>query len=606
MTPSFPTTDPSWNLDTLFAGGPTSDAFTAEVARLTEGVEALREAISGIAGFTDTASVSEQRRASLKSVLETYFELWDRVSEANSFAFSMACANADDSEAVRLPSRLDGVITGLKGAQVELQAKFADIEDDAMARLLGAPGFESMTLWLSELRRDAQRAMGRELELLAVELGRDGISAWGRLYSELTGSMEVEVEEDGEVKSYSIAQASNLLDSGDRATRAAAFEGLTQAWQEVAPICASTLNAIRGTEQTLFGRRGGDCLTRALQVNRVDRQSVEAMFEAAAEFRPVLVRYLQAKARALGLERLEWYDLRAPVGKQEDDEKIPYEEAQRFIAEQVDQFSPKIGDFCRHALANQWVEAEDRAGKRQGGYCTTLAVSKEIRIFMTYGGTQSGVTTLAHELGHGYHGHVMRDLPYSERNVPMGLAETASTFLEALVEQAALRQAAPSKRLALLDDRLNRAVTFLMHIHARYELEKEMHRLREEQSLNQDLLTEATASIFGEVYGDGVASVDPMIWASKLHFYLDRLPFYNFPYTFGYLFSRAVYDRAIEEGDAFVERIDDLLVDTGRMSSEEVARNHLDGDLHDPTFWKSAVGSLVEDVERYEALVDEA
>ncbi len=600
MSTAFPTEDPSWDLETIFEGGVESEAFSEEVDALEDEIEALNAAIEDRKAPRE---VGGDELGDWRELFDRFFELEMRVSEARSFGFGLASAHTDIPAALRMPSRLDDALTGIRQARVGLIGLFRDISDDDFQAFLDSERFGDMTLWLQELRRDATRSMKPEMEALAVELNRDGFHAWGRLYSEVSGRLEVGVETDDGVKTYSVGQAKNLLDSSERKTRRAAHNGLQKAWGEVAPICASALNAIRGTEQTFYKRRGGDCLTKALNVNRVERQTVEAMFEASAEFWPVLVRYLQAKAKWLGLERLDWYDLRAPVG--DDDTEISYADAQRFIVEQAESFSPKIADFCRHALVNQWVEAEDRSGKRQGGYCTSLPVSQEIRIFMTYGGTNTGVTTLAHELGHGYHAAVMKELPHSERGVPMGLAETASTFLEAIVEQAALRKASGETELALLDDRLSRAVGFMMNIPARYELEKKMHSHRSEQSLHEDLLREMTKEAFEEAYGEGVASVDELFWASKLHFFLAGLPFYNFPYTFGYLFSRAVYTRAMQEGEAFVSKIDDLLLDTGRMTSEEVARKHLGADLGDPEFWIDAAGTLVDDVERYETLVSQ-
>ncbi len=602
MSQNFPMENPSWDLESIFEGGVESEQFAAEVqwldersAELTEEIERLRIA-SG-------RRATEEELGRWDRFLNSYFDTWDRLGEALSFARALASAHADDAKAARLPSELDDAMTVMRGVGVDLKARFRGIADEAFEAFLKDERFSRRILWLKELRRDADRAMERDLEALAVELNRDGFHAWGRLYSQMTGRLKVEVE--GEEEAMSVAQAKNLMSNADRDRRRAAFEGLQQAWGSVAPTCASILHSVRGTEQTLFKRRKGDYLTEPLFANRVERRSVEAMFDAAQEFRPLLERYLKAKAKLLGLEKLEWFDINAPVGRSED-AHISYTEAQEFIVDQVDRLSPKIADFCRMALSKRWVEAEDRPGKRQGGYCTSLPVSKEFRIFMTFGDNSSSMTTLAHELGHGYHAHVMREMERSETKVPMGLAESASTLLEAIVEQAALEQAEGAQRLSLLDDRLGRAVAFLIDIPARFELEKRMHEARQKSTLHEEMLSEMTAEIFAEHFGEGVSSVDELFWASKLHFYLTWVPFYNFPYTFGYLFSRAVYEQCRREEGEFVDRLDALLRDTGRMTSEEVARKHLDGDLGDRKFWVEAAGDLKADVERFEQAVAEA
>ncbi len=602
MSQQFPMSNPTWDLDTIFEGGVESEEFRQEVERLDGLIAELHgelDVLPSPSQVTDDDGVL----AKWDDFIARYFDVRDRLSEALSFARSLASAHADSPKAARMPSLLDDGRTAILSLAVDLKDRFRGMGDASMEVFLADSRFESRKLWLEELRRDADRSMDRELEGLAVALNRDGLHAWGRLYFEVTGRMEVDVQ--AEEEPLSIAQAKNLMSDADRSRRKAAHLGLQDAWEEVAPVCASIAHSLRGAERTLFERRGGDYLTEPLFANRVQRDSIEAMLEAAREFRPVLQRYLNAKAKHLGLEKLEWFDLKAPVGGGED-AHIGYEEAQRFIVDQAEGLSSKIADFCRMALSRRWVEAEDRSGKRQGGYCTSLPVSKEFRIFMTFGNTSASMTTLAHELGHGYHAHVMKDMERSETRVPMGLGESASTLLEAIVEKAALEEADEKTRLSLLDDRLGRAVAFLMNIPARFELEEAMHEKRKKTTLHDEMLSEMTTQIFQEHYGQGLASVDQYLWASTLHFYLTHLQFYNFPYTFGYLFSRAVYDRCRAAAGSFEDSLDDLLRDTGRMNCEDLAAKHLDADLGDPTFWIDAAGNIEDDVERFERLAKSA
>ena len=82
---------------------------------------------------------------------------------------------------------------------------------------------------------------------------------------------------------------------------------------------------------------------------------------------------------------------------------IPLTKAAEFIVNNFAKFSPKMASFAQHAFENGWIEAEDRPGKRAGGYMTSVPDVKESRIFMTFDGSASGVSTIAHELGHAFH-----------------------------------------------------------------------------------------------------------------------------------------------------------------------------------------------------------
>ncbi len=144
----------------------------------------------------------------------------------------------------------------------------------------------------------------------------------------------------------------------------------------------------------------------------MQRSTLDAMWQAVEKGKPSLLLYLRRKAELLGLKQLAWYDLNAPLGGAAGGKKIPFDEAANFVVEQLGKFSPEIADFTRNALDKRWVEAEDRGGgKRPGAFCTSLPKSGESRVFMTYSGTIKSLGTLAHELGHAYHGHVLRDVP---------------------------------------------------------------------------------------------------------------------------------------------------------------------------------------------------
>ncbi|AWV89413.1 M3 family oligoendopeptidase [Bradymonas sediminis] len=602
-TAAFPVQNPSWELDSIFGGGVDSQAFEDAVQGLERDLGKMLDALESLGAISGGAGLSAQGLDDWAAFLAQLETLSDQAREAGAWAGCMSVTHTDNPRALLLPSRLNDVRARMATLWVGIEAQFRGIEDAVFARFTEHPKLAHCGLFLRELRRDANGKMDPELERLAVELNRDGLHTWGQLYDQISAQIEVEIGEGEDAKKMSVGQASNLFSDADPAKRKRAFEGLQKAWGAQSTTLATTLNAIVGSERTLYTRRGGDELSDALNNNRVERQTIEAMMEAADAFRPLLIDYMQTKSKALGLdEGMAWYDREAPLGKL-DNKKISYVEAQEFIVEQAQKFSAPMGEFYRRALANRWVEVEDRPGKAQGGFCTGMPVSKEIRIFMTYGGTASGVQTLAHELGHAYHGWLMRDLGAFERRVPMGLAETASTLSEALVESAALARVEGDQKLRLLDERLQRATAFLINIPARFRLERAMHAERATGELNAEKLTEMTTEIFGKAYGAGLTSVDPTFWASKLHFYITREPFYNFPYTFGYLFSKAVYERAQAEGPSYAGVVDQLLVDTGRLTAEEIGRRYLDADLGDSAFWRAAAQSLHEDVREFKQLL---
>jgi pepF/M3 family oligoendopeptidase len=330
----------------------------------------------------------------------------------------------------------------------------------------------------------------------------------------------------------------------------------------------------------------------------MSQETLDTMWQVITEHKNTFVKYLDRKAEMLKLEKLGWTDVDAPVG--ETDTKVSYDEAANFIIEQFKKFNPKMSAFSRDAFEKGWIEAEDRAGKRPGGFCTSFPNAQETRIFMTFSGTPSNVSTLAHELGHAYHQHVMDELPYMNQNYAMNVAETASTYAEMLVSDAAVETAkSEEERLVLLEDKIQRSVAFFMNIHARFLFETRFYEERSKGLVSVTRLKELMEEAQKEAYCDALGEYHPYFWASKLHFYITDVPFYNYPYTFGYLFSAGIYALAKEQGAAFEDKYIALLQDTGRMTVEELAEKHLGEDLTKPQFWKRAIQLSVEDVEEF-------
>jgi pepF/M3 family oligoendopeptidase len=335
----------------------------------------------------------------------------------------------------------------------------------------------------------------------------------------------------------------------------------------------------------------------------MSEKTLHVMWDVIDRSKDIFVEYLNRKAKLMGLEKLAWVDVDAPLG--EAAQKISFDDGAKIILDQFESFSPKMAAFSKKAFEHSWIEAEDRAGKRPGGFCTSFPIAGETRIFMTYGGTANNVSTLAHELGHGYHQHVMNDMPALAQQYAMNVAETASTLAEMIVSDAAVKKASTDEeRVILLEDKIQRTIAFFMNIHARFIFETNFYEERSKGLVSVERLNELMVSAQKKAFKDSLSSYHPHFWAAKLHFYSTEVPFYNFPYTFGYLFSAGIYAKAQEVGPAFEDQYISLLRDTGSMTVEQLAQKHLGVDLTKPDFWQSAVDMAIEDVKQFMALTD--
>ncbi|UQZ33323.1 oligoendopeptidase [Paenibacillus sp. PK3_47] len=584
----------TWELDSIFPGGSASPQFAEFLAKLEADIEKLSRQVADSVPPADVEAAQ-----SLDEVIELLQSCSGRLIQASEFTGCLGAQNQQDKGAVRLSSKVTGMRAGFEGISSQFDNVLRLTPDDVWSAWMKRPETAPLAFVLSESRDLAREKMSPELESLALELAVDGYHGWSEHYETIVSSIQIPYEDEEGTQQLSVGQAFNKLDDSDPQVRAAMFRKWEEAWSGAADFCADTLNHLAGFRLNLYKGRGwDDVLKEPLAINRMSQQTLDKMWEVITESKPALVSYLQRKAKVLGLESLAWVDVDAPVGQSSG--KISYEQAANDIVAQFRKFSPKMADFAEHAFDNNWIEVEDRAAKRPGGFCVSFPESKESRIFMTYSGTPSNVSTLAHELGHAYHSYLLDDQPYFNQNYAMNVAETASTFAEVIVADAQVKAASGSEeKLALLEAKIQNSVAFFMNIHARFLFETRFYEKRKKGLVNAEELSALMEEAQKEAFCGVLSEYHPHFWASKLHFYATDVPFYNFPYTVGYMFSTGLYRLALQEGPSFADKYDNLLRDTGVMTLEDLVSKHLGVDLSEADFWQGAADLIIADINEF-------
>lgn len=585
----------TWDLEVFFPGGSDSPEFASFLASLEEDAQAFQARCVA----TATPQTAEEA-ASWATLLDDSQALLNRYIQASAFLSCLGAQNTEDEQAKLLRGRASQLSAVFAAIGSAMDAHLTGMPEAAWQALLALPQVAEVSFRLQEQRRNAQEKLPSEQEALASSLAVNGYHGWGQFYDTIVGRMRIEFEEDGKQVALSPGLMANKLGEHDREMRERLWPVWEQAWADEADLCADTLNHLAGFRLNLYRARGwDDVLHEPLRINRMERQTLDAMWAAIDAGKDKVVAYLDRKAKLMNLDQLKWHDTAVPysVGAPQ---KISFDDGAAFIVEHFHRFNPELAEFAAMTFRDRWIEAESRPNKRPGGFCTTFRLSGQSRIFMTYDGLMDNVATLAHELGHAYHNWAMRDLPNMKRGYAMNVAETASTFAEMIVKDAAV-QAASSRdeRLYLLSDKCENAVAFLMNIHARFLFETRFYDERKAGPVGRERLNELMVAAQQDAYRNSLSEYHPHFWASKLHFYITGVPFYNYPYTFGYLFSAGVYARAMQEGPAFAPAYDALLRDSASMTVEDLAQRHLGVDLRQTDFWADAVAYVAGDIDTF-------
>lgn len=575
----------TWILDTIFSGGSQSVELPPFLNALKKDMIALQETI--------------HRDKALKQGILGLQNITERLEEADSYIGCLLAQNINDKQAEILQSKASELNAALINLSNVLDSELAQLSENAFKELLKDPDLAPIAFPLNEKRERQKEKLELPLENLITDLSIDGYHSWSHFYGTYLGEEVIPVKIKDKIEPLSWGQAYNRLSDPHRQVRQEVFNHSNKVWDSHKSVYGAILNHIAGFRLKVYEHRQWSYLKEPLEINRLNETSLNTMWEVIAANKTIFAECLKHKAKHIGLPKLSWYDLEAPLGLGAGDFEIPYDQGAEFIINQFRMYSPAMADFAHEALTERWIEAEDRKGKRPGGFCTGLPLKKQSRIFMTYSGTYESLFTLAHELGHAFHNHVIYNLPEMARHFPVNLAETASTFAEMVISEAAYKQeTAPQRRLQLLNAKLQRSVVFLCNIHARFLFETRFYEERKKGVLSTDRLCSLMVDAQKEAYCDALDEYHPYFWASKMHFNSTGTPFYNFPYTFGYLFSLAVYRHA-QLSSNFEQTYIDLLMDTGRMTSEEIAKKHLNADLSDRNFWQSLINILKQDAEEF-------
>lgn len=587
-----------WSLDQLYT------SFTSKEYK--EDLDKLDGAIDEINQWADenthNTSLSTKR---IEEYLNTTININSLYLKLMAYANLSLSVNAKNQEALQTMEQLQVKITETTRANVLFQKLIGQLED--LDKLIDESSLlKEHSFLLKEIKETSKYLLSEKEEVLIAKMQNTGSTAWSKLQDMLTSTLMVDIEIEGEKKQLPLPVVRNMAYSPDSKTRITAYKAELEAYKKIEESSAACLNGIKGEVLTTSKLRGHKTpLDETLIQSRMDGKTLNSMLTAMEEALPVFHKYYRKKGELLGHENgLPFYDLFAPVGQL--DRTFSYEEAQEYIVENFRSFSDKLADFAKKAFDEKWIDAEPREGKRGGAFCFNLHPIKESRILANFNGSFSNVITLAHELGHAYHGLCLQEASILNSRYPMPIAETASIFSETIVMNAALEDASDQEKLSILESYISDAGQVIVDIYSRFIFEKELFNRRASHSPTVEELKEMMLDAQKTAYGSGLDHeyLHPYMWINKSHYYSAGRNYYNFPYAFGLLFSKGLYVKYLEDKKAFVNKYDEFLAETGRNNILDLGKI-MDIDVHSIDFFRSSLRLIEKDIETFIQLANQ-
>ncbi len=581
-----------WSLDKLYLG--------YDDPSFAKDESALDEALAEFTSFCNelTGDVRQNLHCGIQ-LLQKINGLADKLF---SFAQLQQSVNTSDVTSTSVVGRLYQKFSSIAAPRTALVKYVAGIED--LSSVIESDELlKEHEFMLNNIKEEAKYTLSPEVEEVISLYEISGSSAWSDLQGFLTSTVPVEYK--GETTTLSDIR--NKAYDPDPEVRKSAYEAELKSYDRIKDGIAFSLNSIKMEVINRCRLRGYESpLDETLKGNHMKRETLDALLGAMEEYLPKFWAYMRAKARLLGYENgLPFFELFAPL--EGNDKVYTTEDARNYLVELFSGFDQEETEMIARAFDESWIDFYPHEGKVGGAFCAGIHSIGESRVLTNFGGTLGDVVTLAHELGHAFHNHCLRDNSCLNLDVSMPVAETASTFNEVVAMNAAIAaEKDPIARRALIEGQLMDANQIICDIYSRYLFETAVFENRQDGFMFADQLCEIMLDAQKKAYGDGLDPqyLHPYMWACKSHYYSGGLSFYNFPYAFGGLFARGLYAKYLREGKPFVELYKKLLKATGTTTVEGAAE--VAGiDLTDKEFWRASLQILADEIDEFIALCEE-
>ena len=578
-----------WSLDTLYKG--------YDDPNFLEDIEKLKEWKIGLSNVCQTLQ-EEENEVKLHKGLSLLEQIRDYTYRLKMYTQLRLSVDSNNEQNSTWSYTVNNLCADISYYESKLWNIIINIENlkDLIERDEKAKKYEFI---LNEKIQKCKYDLNDKQEQILSMVYLTSLKAFSDMYYALTGNAKAKFR--GE--SLPLTKVKNMCHDTSSEVRKEAFLAELKAYEAIAEPLSFAISAIKSQQLKEARLRGyKDPLEKMLMDSRMNKKTLDVMMDSIESYLPKFRTYLKKKANLLGYDHgLPWYEIYATLG--ECNFNFSIGECNEYILKHFKPVSDNLYQMVKRAFNEDWIDYPTRQGKQPGAFCENLGWIKESRMITNYNNTLSDIVTVAHELGHAFHGMMIENQPILNREYCMPLAETASTFNENIIYNTLAADMDEYNRLLVIDTQLSALCQNILDIYARFQFEKSVFEHVEKGFLNASQLCELMKKALLKSFGDGLDPnyLHPYRWITKVHYYIPDIAYYNFPYTFGALFSRGLYAKYKEEGSSFIPKYEALLQATTTNTVEDVAAI-ADIDLTTDKFWKQSLQSIVDQMNEFLSL----
>lgn len=512
--------------------------------------------------------------ATLLEFLKKQDELTIELIKLYLYAHMNSDADTRDDNYQQMQRRIQSALVMISSSLSFVETEICLRSEEQLLALSKQPEFSDYSYMLEKLAKDKKHVLSEEVEKVLADVG--SFSGGFREAFSMFDNADVKFKKitiDGVETEMSHGVYGYALQSGDQATRQAAFESMFGAYKDhINTIAALYGNHVKKDAFYAKTKKYDSCLSMALEQNDVDPAAYENLIKTVDENCKYMHKYMAFRKKALGVEKLNMWDLHTSIVK-DVDIAVPYEKAYKMVKEALRPLGEEYQGLLTEAYENGWIDVCETKGKRSGAYSTSTYGCHPF-VLLNYQQTSHDIFTIAHELGHAMHSHYSQEnQPFSKSDYVIFVAEIASTVNEVLMLKYLISKTKDVEmKKYLLSYYLDMFRTTLFRQTMFAEFELEAHKLAEADApITANALSEIYYNLNKKYYGKAVTHNDLIRyeWARIPHFYTS---FYVYQYATGITAAISIANNILKNGEKAFKGYKQFLSAGGSMPPIEILK----------------------------------
>lgn len=583
----------TWNLEDLYK---TEQEWFSELKE-------VEEALPSISAYKGRLA---EGAGVLLACLEAHERIWIKIVQSGAYATFLRTTDGTEASNQEKAARHSSLSAKVNAALSFIDSEILSLPEGTLERYFKEEiRLEPFRISLEKIMDGKKHQLSPETEEALAALGEVHASPY-KIY-EMSKLADMQFDpitdtEGGELPVSFALYEDRYEFSPDTEIRRKAYQSFTASLHQYKNTFAAAYSAEVSKQVALSRLRGYESVTHML----LDPQQVSIeMYDnqltiIQQELAPHMRRFARLKERVLGLDKIRFCDLKAPLDPDFNPETT-YEEAGELIMDALGVMGEEYSAIMKKGLTERWVDRADNIGKATGAFCS-VPYGTHPYILITFQNTMRSAFILAHELGHAGHFYLANENQRIMNTRPSAyFVEAPSTMNEMLLGQHLLKKYEDQQMrrwviTQMLGTYYHNFVTHLLE----GEFQRRVYQLAEEgEALTAKALSDTKAAVLEGFWGDTVEldEAAALTWMRQPHYYMGLYPY---TYSAGLTVSTAVSRMIAEEGQPVVDRWLGVLRAGGTMKPEDLCRA-AGIDMTKPDAIRKAVayvGELVDELER--------